>query len=253
MTEILGGAAYNEHFPFGRTGRMNRTLENRIIDLVRHFDLIITMGSGAKRFLESRGIRRPIEIIPGGIDDRAFSPNADQKVYDLVVTCRLVPVKRLDIFLNVVREISRIHPSVRAVIVGDGEQRNSLSTLAASLGLTDRVVFAGSQADVTPFLRKSRLFLLTSDSEGLALSLMEAMMCGLPAVASDVGDLSDLVKNGVNGWLVPRRNISAFSEKIVSLLADPKRYQTFSRLAREHALAVGLSAISARWERILRI
>jgi glycosyltransferase involved in cell wall biosynthesis len=253
MTEIIGGAAYNEHYPFGRTGRRNRVLENCLVDLVRRFDLIVTMGSGSKRYLATKKISSPIEVIPGGIDRMKFSPHHEEKIFDLIVTCRLVPVKRLDIFLQVVKKLSKSIPTIRAVIVGDGEQMNALKSMASSLGIDNHVCFAGMQKDVSAYLQKSRLFLLTSDSEGLALSLMEAMMCGLPAVTSDVGDLKDLVHNGVNGWLVPRRNVNAFAEKIVSILSDPICYQSFSEHARLQALRVSLPAITERWNHILQM
>ncbi len=124
--------------------------------------------------------------------------------------------------------------------------------MAWSLGIADRIVFAGQQTDVSAYLQKSRIFLLTSDSEGLALSLMEAMMCGLPAVTSDVGDLKDLVKNGVNGWLVPRRNVQAFSEKVISILQDTTLYRQFSFHARTDAMRVSLPETTQRWNRILQ-
>lgn len=252
MTEIIGGAAYNEHYPFGRTGNLNGILEKRLIEFVCDFDLVITMGNGAKHFLENRGIQRPIEVIPGGIDPREFIPAGGEKCYDLIVTCRLVPVKRLDIFLRVVQNLAKIWPTVQAVIVGDGEQKKELISMAWSLGIADRIVFAGQQTDVSAYLQKSRIFLLTSDSEGLALSLMEAMMCGLPAVTSDVGDLKDLVKNGVNGWLVPRRNVQAFSEKVISILQDTTLYRQFSFHARTDAMRVSLPETTQRWNRILQ-
>jgi glycosyltransferase involved in cell wall biosynthesis len=250
-TEFLGGAAFNEKFPFGRTGRMNPYLERRLLTLAGQFDQIITMGTGAKRFLEEREIASAISAVPGGIDDHYFSPNGDARKYDLIVTARLVPIKRLDVFLRVVAAASRSRPDLLAVIVGDGEQRKTLAALAGELGIADRVIFAGHQEDVASYLRKSRLFLLTSDSEGLALSLMEAMMCGLPAVVSDVGDLGDLVENGRNGWRVPRREVDAYAEKAVRLLNDRELLDSFSRQARQDALKLSVPATSRRWERIL--
>jgi hypothetical protein len=252
-TEFLGGASHNEKFPFGRTGRNDPALENKLLSLINRFDRIVTMGTGAQKLLRHFEIQSPIEVIPGGIDSQRFSPASEPPVYDFIITCRMVPVKRLDIFAQVVAALRELHPNVQAAIVGDGEQRANLEKLIADYKITGNLHLVGRQNDIPSFLRQSRLFVLTSDSEGLALSLMEAMMCGLPAVVSNVGDLGDLVEDGKNGFLVKRRDVHAFAEKINELLIDQGRWTTFSRRARESALQISIPAIAQRWTRFLQI
>jgi glycosyltransferase involved in cell wall biosynthesis len=252
-TEFLGGASHNEHFPFGCTGRNDATLEYQLLALIDRFDRIVTMGTGAKKLLQHFEIDSPIEVIPGGIDPKRFIPGSNTPAHDLIITCRLVPVKRLDIFLQVVSLLRKTLPNIRAVIVGNGEERYPLEKIAADLKITDNVWFAGRQDDIPSYLQHSRLFVLTSDSEGLALSLMEAMMCGLPAVVSNVGDLGDLVENGKNGYLVKRRDVHTFAEKIRELLTDENRWKTFSKHARESAMKISLSASTQRWTNFLQV
>ena len=131
--------------------------------------------------------------------------NGHAKVYDLILVGRLAPIKRIDLYLRAIEQVSRRLPDVTAAIVGDGALRTELEQLVEELGIGERVHFAGQQSDVEDWLSRSRIFVLTSDSEGLALSLMEAMMCGLPAVVSDVGELGELVASGTNGCLVFKR------------------------------------------------
>ena len=76
-------------------------------------------------------------------------------------------------------------------------------------------------------------------------------MCGLPAVVSDVGDLADLVENGVTGYLVPRRSPQLFAERIVELLSDEQTLRAFSQAARRSALRYETQATVRRWDRIL--
>jgi len=142
-------------------------------------------------------------------------------------------------------------PNVKATIVGDGELCNNLERMARELGIEDNVVFAGCQQDVASWLRRAKVFVLTSDSEGLSLSMMEAMMSGLPAVVSDVGDLGDLVESGVNGYLVPRRSPELFAERLVELLSDDKKLAAFSQAARRSALRYETQATIRRWDAIL--
>lgn len=249
-TEILGGAACNENFPFGRTGTYDVVLERQLVGLVRHADAVVTMGTGARRLLQGRGIRAPIFPIPGGMPEPATEA-APAKQYDLIVTCRLVSVKRLDVFLRVVRQVAQARPDVSAVIVGDGPLAPQLGELARSLGIESNVTFAGFRQDVSTWLGRSRVFMLTSDSEGLSLSLMEAMMAGLPAVVSDVGDLGDLVSHGCNGLLVPRRDVGAFARAVLSLLDDPELLESYSRQARRSAMQLTIPKVAQRWDRVI--
>ena len=98
------------------------------------------------------------------------------------------------------------------------------------------------------WLRKGRVFALTSDSEGLSLALMEAMLCGLPAVVSDVGDLPELVEHGVNGYLVAERTPEAFAGPLAELLSDAARLARFSQAARAAALRYDVRETARRWD-----
>jgi phenylacetate-CoA ligase len=113
------------------------------------------------------------------------------------------------------------------------------------------MVFAGKQNNVEQWLQSARLFVLTSDSEGLSLALMEAMMAGLPCVVSNVGDLKDLVHEGENGWRPAPRDVETFVQRIVGLLKDPEAYRRFSTAAHAAAYANRPDAMAARWDRIL--
>ena len=80
---------------------------------------------------------------------------------------------------------------------------------------------------------------------------MEAMMCGLPAVVSNVGDLGDLVENGVNGFLVDDSNPETFAGRVIELLTDEGKWKLFSLAARQAALKNQTSTVSSRWDEIL--
>ena len=101
------------------------------------------------------------------------------------------------------------------------------------------------------WLRRARVFVLTSDSEGLPLSTMEAMMCGLPVVASAVGDLSDLVSDGVNGYLIEERTPENFSKRILDLLTNTERLGRFAKAARHSIERHNVDAVIQTWDAIL--
>jgi glycosyltransferase involved in cell wall biosynthesis len=178
--------------------------------------------------------------------------NGEVKTFDLIVVARLDPVKRLDVFLHTVRELQTQRPSLSAVIVGEGIMEVPLKNLAEELGVSKSVTFAGHQSDVGPWLRKAKVFVLTSDNEGLALAAIEAMMCGLPAVVSDVGEMADLVKHGVNGFVVQDRSSKAFATYISMILNDDSLRQRFSAEAHRSSLRFGKEEMTAIWDRLLQ-
>ena len=126
-----------------------------------------------------------------------------------------------------------------------------MESLTAELGIVGAVTFAGQQDNVEDWLHRARVFVLTSDSEGLSLALMEAMMSGLPAVVSRVGDLADLVEDGVNGHLVSERTPEAFARPLLALLRDPERLGQYSEAAAVSASRHRPAAVTQRWTKIL--
>jgi glycosyltransferase involved in cell wall biosynthesis len=250
-TEVANGGIADEENCFNNLRPSSRVAAKRRLKVVSSFDTIITMGTRAASFFRSKGIDADPYVVPGGIDSRRFRPTEEPRTIDVVLTARLTLVKRIDIFLQTIRFVADRVPAVRSAIIGDGELRSELQGLARQWGISDNVAFVGHCDDVERWLRRSKVFVLTSDLEGLPLSAMEAMMCGVPVVASQVGDLGDLVKQGVNGYLVPRRSPEALAECIVSLLSDPTKWRAFSRAAYHSALRFELQATARRWDHIL--
>jgi glycosyltransferase involved in cell wall biosynthesis len=147
------------------------------------------------------------------------------------------------------REVAAEVPGLRAVVVGDGVLRVSLESMASIFGLGGHVTFTGHQPDVASWLQRSRIFMLTSDSEGLALSLMEAMTCGAVPVVSAVGELPTLVEHGENGYVVSGREPHAFAAPVLQLLKAPEDLERFSSAAVRASRRFELQAVAAEWER----
>jgi glycosyltransferase involved in cell wall biosynthesis len=249
--EVRDGGIHSADSLFKKMETADAVVESRLLKIVAKSDIVITMGSGAVRFFRGKGIDTDFHVVPGGIDSMRFQRSEETPSYDLILTGRLVDVKRIDVFLRAIREVAAKVPDVKAVIVGDGSLREELYRLSVKLGVGRNVNFIGHQDDVDRWLRRSKVFVLTSDSEGLSLSMMEAMMCGLPVVVSDVGDLGDLVENGVNGYLVPRRSPELFAERLVELLLDERKRRAVSVAAQRSALRYETRATIQCWDRIL--
>jgi glycosyltransferase involved in cell wall biosynthesis len=137
----------------------------------------------------------------------------------LVSVGRLRPPKD---FTTLVRAMTAVDPgSARLRIAGDGPERAALATEVARLGLDRVVELLGTRSDVDDLLAAADLFVLSSDSEGLPMSVLEAMAAGLPVVASAVGGVPELVLDGETGALVPPRDSAALAGAIRRIVADP--------------------------------
>lgn len=249
--EIADGGLRSENRLFSRLGRPHPEIERRLMRTIARFDLIVTMGRGAAASFRARGALGPIHAVPGGIDGARFHPGDAPPVADLVLVGRLVPIKRIDVFLDAVAKVAAARPETTALVVGDGPLREPLEAQARALGLEGRVRFLGVRSDVEAVLREVRVFVLTSDSEGVALSVMEAMASGLPAVVSAVGDLGDVVEEGVNGHLVERRDADAFARHLLALLSDEERRARFAAASRRLAERFSVEAVVRQWDGIL--
>jgi phenylacetate-CoA ligase len=248
--EVRDGGIHSADSYFTKMETPDIVVEKRLLKIISVFDIIITMGTRAVSFFRDKGIDTNFHVVSGGIDSLRFQPNEETATYDLIWTGRLVEVKRMDIFLQTVKKVVEKVPDVRAVIVGDGPLRDKLHSSSRDLGIDSNVSFVGYQGDTEIWLRKSKIFVLTSDSEGLSLSMMEAMMCGLPAIVSDVGDLGDLVENGVNGYLVPPRSPEQFATRIIKLLTDDRKLNKLSCAAHRSALKYETQATIQHWDNI---
>lgn len=248
--EVVDGAVWAGG-PFANMETPDAVVERRLLRAVAACGTVITMGTRAAAFFREKGVQTDFRVVSGGIDSKAFLPATTRPSIDLIFTGRLVDIKRIDVFLEAVKHVARQLPDVRAVVVGDGQMRHALTQLAGDLGISHCVSFVGHQRDVGDWLRKSKLFVLTSDSEGLSLAMMEAMTCGLPAVVSNVGDLADMVEDGVNGYLVPRRSPETFAERIVELLRDEQKLAGLSRAARRTAFQHETASVMRQWDEIL--
>jgi len=147
------------------------------------------------------------------------------------------PKKGLAVFLDAAGRIAAAHPRARFVLAGDGPARRDLEARAAAAGLAGRVRFAGERRDINRLLAAYDLFVQPSLWEGFGLTVIEAMAMERPVVATAVGGLPALVRDGDCGLLVPPGDPAALAAAVIGLLADPERRARFGRAGRARALS----------------
>lgn len=187
---------------------------------------------------------KKIQVIYNGVDAGRFEKKHDIAALrrslglaeeDRVVgtIARLVPVKNHAVLLDAFDRIAQRIKNVRLLIVGDGELRGEMEEKARRLGLQARVHFLGAREDIPDLLPVMDLFVLSSESEGLSIALLEAMAAGLPVVATRVGGTPELVIHGETGLLVRSGHPLELADAITRLLSQPALAAQYGRAGRE--------------------
>jgi len=215
---------------------------------IQESDGVSSISSYLKaKTLEDFGVTRPIEVIPNFVNCDVYQPIRDEGERaearrrlakpDEAILMHLSnfrPVKRVadvvKVFAQVVREVP-----AQLVLVGDGPDRSSAEWLAHDLHIQDKVHFMGKQERVNELLPLADLMLMPSELESFGLAALEAMACKVPAIATGVGGVPELIDDGETGLLFPVGDVDAMAAGAVTLLSDRARLETMREAARKTA------------------
>lgn len=239
-------------------GRGARTLLTRRVDfsIYRHsffglnhikyrkVDHIVAISQAIEKVLVSDGLPpQGIDCVPSGIDPARFANPAPANLrdeYGLPPETKIVgnvayfaDHKGQRYLVEAAVRILKECPDTAVFLIGEGELREPLMKLASELGVANRVLFPGFRRDVPAILGELDLYAMPSHKEGLGTSILDALWCGVPVVASDTGGMPEVVRHEVNGLLVPPRDTAALAEAIVRLLKNPEETARYRRAARK--------------------
>ncbi len=212
--------------------------------LMRKADAIVCESDSFRNQLIQLGIpTKKISVIANGIDFEAFKPsdkttarrrlNLPQDKTIIINVGGLSPVKDQKILIEAASQIIANKPDLLLVLVGEGETRKELEALVQSKGLQEQVHFTGFQkvTKIPDWLNSADIFVLTSVSEGNPNIILEAMSSGLPIIATAVGGIPEMIRDGEEGLLIPPRSPEALAEKLNTLLGDPELQKKLSQNA----------------------
>lgn len=190
---------------------------------------------------------KKLKTIINGVDTDRFMPvtreqkNAlrtknDLTPDDLVLgtVCRFDPIKNLPFMISSMPEIVKRVPQAKLVIVGEGAIRQRLEEMIQALGMTRHIVIWPRREDIEQVIPQFDVYVCTSLSEGTSMTILEAMACGLPVVASAVGGNRSLI-DSINGFLFSLNDVEAYVSNAVSLLLDPVRTASMGARSRNRA------------------
>ncbi len=220
--------------------------------LCGQFDVVVVRGRNAEKYVHEHSHPSRVAIIPGSVDPGLFRASSRERSIDVVFVGRIDPIKQPHHVCEIIQRVARRHPGLRVVVAGRGQLGDKMRRQAQDLGLQKTIRFAGHVERVEGLLARSRIFLLTSRSEGLSIAMAEAMMGGSVPVVPDVGDLNELVVQGKTGWLIKPGDFDAYADKICDLLGDPEAWQAMSQNARALVLnRNSINAVAGRWDELL--
>jgi len=205
-------------------------------------DKVICVSEAVRRRCLEAGLPEELlTVIPDFVDCRHFDPEAVQakggEAGQIAMVGRLSRTKGHRLMLRAMGEIAKAEPEVGLVICGTGEEEAALKAEADSLGVRERVRFAGFVPEVRAVLAEAKVFVMPSLSEGLGVAVLEAMAMEKPVVASDAGGLPEAVVDGETGVVTRAGDAKGLAEAVISLLREGERAKAMGRAGRERALA----------------
>ncbi|HIQ23347.1 MAG TPA: glycosyltransferase [Planctomycetes bacterium] len=188
-----------------------------------------------------------VRVIPNGVDTQRFRPGRDGVVVRrrlglspespvAGIVAALRPEKHHELFLQAARRVLRNRPDAAFLIAGDGPRRSALEQMAQRLGLEKAVRFVGTREDIPELLSAIDVFVLTSHMEANPVSILEAMACGKPVVATRVGSLAETVHHGRTGFLTSPGDAQQIAHRVLELFADRRLAVAMGRRGRDLVL-----------------
>jgi len=257
VLNIVGGDIYD---PSKRLSP-HRTfiLKMLVTRVVNTADRVLAISSDIKkRALEHYDIKKKIEVVLLGIVKPVFQKNSRSKLRlgekDFVISCigRIVKRKGLEYLIQAIAELKK--ENAKLVIMGSGPELENLKKLSKKLGVEKQVMFTGfvNDAKKYQYLSASDIFALASLHEGFGIIYVEAMECGLPVIASNVGGQLDFLQDGKTGFLVPVGDSKKLTESIRKLYSSKKLRDRIGKYNTQHVKKFYIDKVAAKYGRVFK-
>jgi N-acetyl-alpha-D-glucosaminyl L-malate synthase BshA len=231
--------------------------------VLKNADAVIALTEDMKKKIQ-KICDRDVVVVPNGIDLERFNNLSkgdirkrlkikdDKKRIIFVGTLR--PVKSVKYLIKAIKIIIQKDINTRLMLVGDGDERGNLEKLVKELSLEEYVKFVGKvpNEEVPEYMAVSDVFVLPSLSESFGIVNLEAMASGLPIVATKVGGLPEIIKDGENGFLVEPKNPEELAEKVLSILGNNELRERITRNNKEKAKDYSWESVVEKLEEVYR-
>jgi len=213
--------------------------------------MVVLTEKDKKNYLDN--IRRcvSITVIPNPSESQKFQYDVGPK---MILSAGLFSeIKRFDLIPEIAVKIFQMHPDWKWVICGDGPEYENVQSKIQNYNLTDKIILCGSVSDMSKFYQSAAMYVMTSRMEGLPMVLLEAKAFGLPLVSFDImTGPSDIIRNGVNGYLIPDGNLQEMTTRIIDLMDNSGLRRQFSNNAKLDMDKFSTESVVEKWEKLIR-
>ena len=201
-----------------------------------------------------KSIQNKSTIIANLVAEKFYQVKRSQRPQHIVSCGRLHRQKNHTLLIRAFAKLADKYPQENLLIYGKGDLESSLNQLIEQLGLQKRVFLMGQSTDVAKVLSQAKLFVLSSDYEGMPNALMEALVAGVPSISTDCpcGGPRELIQHGKNGLLVPCNDENALVRAMDQLLSNPQLAAKMGENARHGAQQFKPEIIVKQWEEFLQ-
>lgn len=223
--------------------------------ILRRIDVITIYEEASRQKLIALGFDpNRVLVVPHAIDmNRYHRREGLPQDIDAIYTGHLWSLKEVWRTVTAWKTVIAHKPNAHLVIVGDGSTRPDLEKLAHELGVEKQITFAGWSDDPVGWLSRAKIFVNVSNQEGVPTAMLEAMVCGLVPVVTEVGGVPSVIQDGVNGYLIENpADPEIIAEKILSLLDNPQTYEKMRHEAGKVRELYGYEAVSRAWEAVFK-
>lgn len=197
--------------------------------------IITTPSLAIKEHIKNCGARKPIVVLPTGVDTDFFKPKTKPKKNLVLWVGRLGKEKSLDILLKAFSIVQQELSKAKLIIVGDGPERKNLEDLAKKLSLNTEFKGYVKREELPQYYSRAWVFVSPSTTETQGLTVIEAFACSCPVVVANALGFKDFVRHGKNGFFAKPKNKKDFAEKMLKILQDLKLRKKLSKNARKTA------------------
>ena len=195
---------------------------------VKKCDRLIAITNQIKEMYARIVDEKRICVIPFGVDTEAFKPSLSKRQRDeleMLYSGSLYPLKGVDYLIRAIAKVVKTGLKARLTIVGDGQQKEELIMLARKLGISRNVVFEGFvlHSTMPQYYKRCDVFCFPTLGEPFGKAIIEAMACGKPVIATNVGGSTEIIRNGVDGILVPPASPKAIASAIQQMKNEDER------------------------------
>jgi len=216
----------------------------------------VANSKGLKELALETNPKQEIGVIYNGINLSDFAPNPEKRPSDKIIittgASRVTARKGINYLLEAIKTLISKYPEVYLKVMGDGNEKENLEKMAKELGLEKNVEFIGRipREETFPYYQEASIFVLPSLNEGMSNAMLEALASGLPLVATDTGGTRELLKEGVNGFIIKMKDSRDIAEKLETLIRDKELRIKMGNESRKKAEKMSWERVADQYRKI---